>query len=106
MNLFLELLVAGSVAGAKVGIAALGFALIFYTTREMHFAFGAVSVAAAYPCYWVVTALGDGPGATMTDASTTRRPNAPLTRSCGSTTAAASEPILQVPAKCIPDLPY
>lgn len=65
MNLFLELLVAGSVAGAKVGIAALGFALIFYTTREMHFAFGAVSVAAAYPCYWVVSALGDGLAATM-----------------------------------------
>ena len=61
MNLFLELLVAGGVAGAKVGVAALGFALIFYTTREMHFAFGAVSVAAAYPCYWVVKALGDGP---------------------------------------------
>jgi len=61
VNLFLELLVAGGVAGAKVGVAALGFALIFYTTREMHFAFGAVSVAAAYPCYWVVKALGDGP---------------------------------------------
>jgi len=61
MNLFIELLVAGSIAGAKVGIAALGFALIFYTTREMHFAFGAVSVAAAYPCYWVIKALGEGP---------------------------------------------
>ena len=65
MNLFLELLIAGGVAGAKVGIAALGFALIFYTTREMHFAFGAVSVAAAYPCYWVVKALGDGPVGTI-----------------------------------------
>jgi len=64
MNLFVELLAAGGVAGAKVGIAALGFALIFYTTREMHFAFGAVAVAAAYPCYWVVSALGDGPVAT------------------------------------------
>ena len=63
MNLFLELLVAGGVAGAKVGIAALGFALIFYTTREMHFAFGAVAVAAAYPCFWVVSVLGNGVGA-------------------------------------------
>lgn len=61
MNLFMELLVAGGIAGAKVGIAALGFALIFYTTREMHFAFGAVSVAAAYVCYAVVAALGGGP---------------------------------------------
>lgn len=60
MNLFVELLVAGGIAGAKVGIAALGFALIFYTTREMHFAFGAVSVAAAYACYWAVTAIGGG----------------------------------------------
>jgi branched-chain amino acid transport system permease protein len=63
MNLLAELVVAGSVAGAKVGIAALGFALIFYTTREMHFAFGAVSVAAAYACYWIVAALGNGPAA-------------------------------------------
>lgn len=63
MNLFLELLVSGGVAGAKVGIAALGFALIFYTTREMHFAFGAVSVAAGYVCYWTVRILGDGPAA-------------------------------------------
>jgi branched-chain amino acid transport system permease protein len=60
LNLFLELLVAGGIAGAKVGIAALGFALIFYTTREMHFAFGAVSIPAAYVLYWLITGLGGG----------------------------------------------
>jgi branched-chain amino acid transport system permease protein len=60
LNLFLELLVAGGIAGAKVGIAALGFALIFYTTREMHFAFGAVSIAAGYVLYWLITGLGGG----------------------------------------------
>ena len=33
----------------------------------------------------------------MTEASTTRRPSTPCTRSCGSTTAMSSIPILQVP---------
>ena len=46
MQLLIELLLAGSVGGVKVGIAALGFALIFFTSREMHFAFGALCVLA------------------------------------------------------------
>ncbi|TIX37674.1 MAG: hypothetical protein E5V40_21600, partial [Mesorhizobium sp.] len=58
MQLLIELLVAGTIAGVKVGIAALGFALIFFTTREMHFAFGALCVFGAYVCYWVADALG------------------------------------------------
>ena len=60
-QLFIELLFVGVFAGTKIGIAALGFALIFFTTREMHFAFGALAVMAAYTCYAVVSALGVGP---------------------------------------------
>lgn len=53
----------GALAGIKIGISALGFAIIFYATKEMHFAFGAISVAAAYVCYWITTGLGAGLGA-------------------------------------------
>jgi branched-subunit amino acid ABC-type transport system permease component len=60
MQLLIELLLAGSVAGVKVGIAALGFALIFFASREMHFAFGALCVLGGYVCYWVATALSGG----------------------------------------------
>jgi branched-chain amino acid transport system permease protein len=60
MQLLIELAVSGTLAGIKIGIAALGFALIFYATKEMHFAFGAISVAAAYVCYWTVSGLGGG----------------------------------------------
>ncbi|MPR05464.1 branched-chain amino acid ABC transporter permease [Microvirga tunisiensis] len=59
MQLLAELLMVGTVAGVKVGIAALGFALIFFTTREMHFAFGALCVFGAYVCFWVVTAFAE-----------------------------------------------
>lgn len=65
MQLFAELFASGMIAGAKIGIAALGFALIFYATREMHFAFGALSVAGGYICYWVVAALSTGPVGTV-----------------------------------------
>lgn len=61
MQLFVELLAAGVMSGAKLGISALGFALLFYTTRELHFAFGAVAVASAYVLFWVVQGIGDGP---------------------------------------------
>lgn len=60
MQLLIELLLAGSVGGVKVGIAALGFALIFFASRELHFAFGAISVLGGYVCYWVAVALGSG----------------------------------------------
>ena len=57
MQLLVELLAVGTIAGVKVGIAALGFALIFFTTREMHFAFGALCVFGAYICYWAAESL-------------------------------------------------
>jgi branched-chain amino acid transport system permease protein len=60
VNLFVELLAAGVLAGVKLGIPALGFALIFYTTRELHFAFGAIAVLAAYVLFWTVQWLGQG----------------------------------------------
>src|SRR5690606_23365401 len=47
----------------------------------------------------VTGALVLPPGSSgITEASTTRRPSMPRTRSCGSTTAAASLPMRQVPA--------
>lgn len=58
MQLLLELGVAGALAGVKLGIPALGFALLFYTTRELHFAFGAISVCAGYIFYGIVAKLG------------------------------------------------
>src|SRR5262245_60019826 len=60
MQLFFELLAAGAMAGVKLGVPALGFALIFYTTRELHFAFGAITVLAAYVFFWTVKWLGAG----------------------------------------------
>lgn len=55
---FLELMLAGTVADVKVGMAALGFALIFFVTRQMHFAFGAIAVLGGYLTYWLASALG------------------------------------------------
>lgn len=60
MQFLVELMLNGALAGIKIGVSALGFAIIFYATKEMHFAFGAISVAAAYVCYWITTGLGSG----------------------------------------------
>lgn len=60
MQLLIELLLAGAVSGVKVGISALGFALIFFASKEMHFAFGALCVFGAYVCYAVAMALAGG----------------------------------------------
>lgn len=59
LQLFIELMLVGTVAGAKVGMAALGFAIIFFVTREMHFAFGAISVLSGYFCYWTAMVLSE-----------------------------------------------
>lgn len=60
MELLAELLLVGAIAGVKVGVAALGYAFIFFVSREMHFAFGAIAVLGGYFCYWVAEALTGG----------------------------------------------
>lgn len=46
--MLLELLVNGVIVGAKLGLAGLGFAIIYYTTREFHVAYGALLTLAGY----------------------------------------------------------
>ena len=48
MNTLYPLLVNGLLEGSRIGIAGLGFALIFFTTRELHFAYGAALAGAGY----------------------------------------------------------
>lgn len=55
MDLLLQLLVNGIINGSHYALLALGFGLIFATTRIMHFAYGPVFAVAAY-CGWYVTA--------------------------------------------------
>ena len=52
--MLIDLLLTGLMDGARIGVAALGFALIFYTTKELHFAYGALIAAAAYLYYSLV----------------------------------------------------
>lgn len=53
-----ELLANGFLEGARIALAGMGFALIFYTTKELHFAYGVLLTAAAYACYWMVAIAG------------------------------------------------
>lgn len=48
----------GLLDGARIGVAALGFALIFYTTKELHFAYGALLAASGYLYYSLVVEQG------------------------------------------------
>lgn len=52
--MLIDLLLTGLMDGARIGVAALGFALIFYTTKELHFAYGALIASAAYLYYSLV----------------------------------------------------
>jgi branched-chain amino acid transport system permease protein len=54
----LDLLASGVFEGARIGLAAIGFALIFYTTKELHFAFGVLATASAYSFFLVMDSLG------------------------------------------------
>ena len=56
--LFVQLLWAGINAGAFYALMAFGFALIYYTTRILHFAHGAVVILLSY----VIYALADSAG--------------------------------------------
>ncbi|WP_109472686.1 branched-chain amino acid ABC transporter permease [Ornithinimicrobium cavernae] len=53
-----DLLLTGLLDGARIGVAALGFALIFYTTKELHFAYGAILAACGYLYYSLVVDQG------------------------------------------------
>ena len=53
-----DLLLTGLLDGARIGVAALGFALIFYTTKELHFAYGAIVAACGYLYYTLVVDQG------------------------------------------------
>lgn len=53
-----DLLLTGLLDGARIGVAALGFALIFYTTKELHFAYGALLAACGYLFYTLVVDHG------------------------------------------------
>src|ERR1700754_4892026 len=54
----LAFLISGAFEGARIAIAGIGFGLIFYTTRELHFAYGTGVAAAAYLCLWLVDTVG------------------------------------------------
>lgn len=56
--LLLELLLNGIFVGAKLGLAGLGFAVIFYTTRDLHFAFGALLTTTGYLGYVFIAQWG------------------------------------------------
>lgn len=54
--LFLELLVNGFFAGIPIAIAALGFALIWYTSKEFHFLYGTMLAASGFGVYSLANA--------------------------------------------------
>lgn len=58
MQLFLQLVVNGIVAGSMYALLAVSFGLIFGTTRTFHFAHGVVYTAAAYATYFFADSLG------------------------------------------------
>jgi branched-chain amino acid transport system permease protein len=58
MNIFLQLLFNGLIAGSIYALVAAGFSLIYATNRFIHFAHGAMVTASAYFLYWLFVMLG------------------------------------------------
>lgn len=56
--LFLQLVWAGLTAGALYAVVAFGFCLVYYTSRVLHFAHGAVVILLSYVIYTLVTSGG------------------------------------------------
>ena len=54
--MFLDLLVNGLFAGVPIAVAGLGFALIWYTSKEFHFLYGTLLAASAYIVYTLADA--------------------------------------------------
>ncbi|MGY2082769.1 branched-chain amino acid ABC transporter permease [Blastococcus sp. SYSU DS0539] len=61
MDLFVQLLLNGLVAGSLYALVAVGFALIFAATRHFHIAHAAVFAAGGYFAYYLVDFLPVGP---------------------------------------------
>jgi len=57
VDLLAQLFVNGLVNGSHYALLALGFGLIFGTTRVTHFAFGPVYALSAYGCWFIASAL-------------------------------------------------
>lgn len=57
MDLLAQLFLNGLVNGSHYALLALGFGLIFGTTRVTHFAFGPVYALSAYGCWFAASAL-------------------------------------------------
>jgi len=58
VDLLAQLIANGLVNGSHYALLALGFGLIFGTTRVTHFAFGPVYAVSAYGCWFAATTLG------------------------------------------------
>ena len=58
MDLLVQLVANGLVNGSHYALLALGFGLIFGTTRVVHFAYGPVYALSAYGCWFAATSLG------------------------------------------------
>ena len=58
MDLVAQLVVNGLVNGSHYALLALGFGLIFGTTRITHFAYGPVYALSAYGCWFAAATLG------------------------------------------------
>ena len=58
-GIILQALTNGLVVGCAYALVALGFGLIYNTTRVFHFAHGAVYAAAAYLFYSALLVVGD-----------------------------------------------
>lgn len=58
MDLLAQLIANGLVNGSHYALLALGFGLIFGTTRVTHFAFGPVYAVSAYGCWFAAATLG------------------------------------------------
>lgn len=53
-----ELIVNGLIVGAKLGMSSLGFAIIYYTSREFHLAYGALLTGAGYLGFVLISGMG------------------------------------------------
>lgn len=58
LNIFLQLLINGIIAGAIYSLIAAGFSLIYSTNKFIHFAHGGVIALSAYFLFWISTLLG------------------------------------------------